>query len=63
LDIRNVGGVFVVVCGGCALAAVIGIIQWIVNARKIAKSIDVSFRVFSVDVWNYFVSFKSGATL
>jgi hypothetical protein len=39
---KNVGGVFVVLAGGCGTAIVLGILQWIVNIRKMSRSLDVN---------------------
>lgn len=41
LDMKNVGGVFVVVCFGCLVATILGLARWIIFVRKMAKSIDV----------------------
>lgn len=48
LDIRNVGGVFVVLIGGCLVAFIVAWIEFFINVTKIA----IEERV----CWNYFFS-------
>lgn len=49
LDMKNVGGVFVVVAGGCGLAIVKGLIHWFLNIKKIARDSNVKLH----KVWNF----------
>lgn len=43
LNMKNVGGIFVVLSGGCGVALVLGIFKWICNIRNMAKTLDVNF--------------------
>lgn len=43
LNMKNVGGVFVVLAGGCGVAMIQGIFKWICNIKKLSRDLEVNF--------------------
>jgi len=39
---KNLGGVFVVLLGGCCFAMIIGITRWFMTVKKSSKTLGVS---------------------
>lgn len=44
LNMKNVGGVFVVLFGGCGVAMVLGLFRWYYNIKQMAKTLDVRLK-------------------
>ena len=41
LNMKNLGGVFVVLSGGCFLALIIGVFRWFVNIKQMSRNLEV----------------------
>ena len=57
LNMKNLGGVFVVLCFGCLLAFVMGLVRWFVNVKQMSRNLEVKKIIFIVSV-NWFMSTK-----
>lgn len=57
LNMKNVGGVFVVLTGGCIFATVLGVFQWIINMKRLSILHGIPFKEIFLAEFRFFRQF------